>query len=84
MLSRKQIGELLAKRSNRRNRLADAIGIAGVTQEQLAEAIGVSQAYVSKLCTGTYGDLPLEKTRAIAEFFGCSIEDLFPSKSEVA
>jgi len=57
--------------------------MAGSTQAQLADAVGVTQAYISKLCTGSYNDLPLEKTRLIADFFGCQIEDLFPAR-EVA
>ncbi len=84
MLTRSQITELRRRPVSGRNRLAAALELAERTQVQLAEAIGVTQANISRLCTGSYSDLPLEKTRAIAEFFGCSIEDLFPAKATEA
>lgn len=86
MLSRRQIELLKAQEPSGRNRLAAALEATSPrqTQSDLAEAIGVTQAYVSRLCTGSYQDVPLETARAIAEFFGCAVEDLFPAKSEVA
>ena len=64
-----------------RNRLRQAMDLAGVTQVQLAEAIGRPQPEISKVCLGKYGasGLPVERARPLAEFFGCSIEDLFPA-----
>lgn len=80
MLTPEQIDELMASRQKGRNRLAAALKMAGVTQTALGDAIGVQQSYVNRLCAGLYKDIPLETTRSIAQFFGCSIEDLFPSR----
>ena len=48
----------------------------------LREALGISQAHVSRIKSGTYSDLPGETMRSFARFFGCSIEELFPAPSE--
>jgi DNA-binding Xre family transcriptional regulator len=86
MLTRRQLESLRGQQPVGRNRLTAAMEAMNprTTQVDLAEAIGVTQAYISRLCTGNYQDVPLETSRAIAEFFGCQIEDLFPARSEVA
>ena len=61
------------------NRVGTAMALTGVTQIELAAAIGLTQGYVSRIKNGQYGpELPGETMRAFAEFFGCAIEDLFP------
>lgn len=79
MLTRKQRAELSAL-DTQPNRLAHAMELAGVTQVQLAEAVGLTQPYISRIKNGQYGDeLPGETMRRLAAFFGCSIETLFPA-----
>ena len=57
------------------------MALAGVTQVQLAERIGLTQGYISRIKNGQYtSDLPGETMRAFAACFGCSIEDLFPAR----
>jgi len=58
--------------------------LAAVTQVQIAERIGLTQSYISKVKNGDYTDLPGETMRAFAEYFGCAIEDLFPAREAVA
>lgn len=59
--------------------------LAGVTQVQVAEAVGLTQGYVSKLARGQYtSELPGDTMRRFADLFGCAIEDLFPSRQAVA
>lgn len=53
--------------------------LAGVTQVQIAEGTGFTQSYISRIRNGNYDGLPGETMRALAVFFGCSIEDLFPA-----
>ena len=60
------------------NRVAKAISLAGVTQVTLAEAIGLSQPYISDVARGRYRTITVEHARKFADYFGCSIEDLFP------
>lgn len=66
------------------NRVRLAMSLAGVTQVQLAQALGVSQPYISAIVRGSCPRLPLEITRRLAQHFGCSIEDLFPAREAVA
>jgi transcriptional regulator with XRE-family HTH domain len=63
------------------NRVAAAMDLAGLTQAALAEAIGLTQPYVSDVCRGRHSTITLDNARKFAEFFGCQIEDLFPAKS---
>lgn len=60
------------------NRMARAMGLTRVTQTTLADAIGLSQPYVSDVIRGRYKTITVANARKFADFFGCSIEDLFP------
>ena len=60
------------------NRMARAMGLTRVTQTTLANAIGLSQPYVSDVIRGRYRTITVANARKFANFFGCSIEDLFP------
>ena len=86
MLTESQIKRLRRKPVNGKNRLLAAMEMHAprVTQMGLAQSIGVTQAYVNRLCHGDYADLNLEVSRALADYFGCSIEDLFPARQAVA
>lgn len=84
MLSREQVDTLKRSRTRGRNRIARAMELASVTQVQIAEKTGYTQSYVSRVRNGHYSDLPGETMRTFAEFFGCSIEDLFPAREAVA
>lgn len=66
------------------NRLRRFMGAANVTQPQLEEATGISQPQISAITNGRYRKLNIEVARKLAEFFGCAIEDLFPSRQAVA
>lgn len=60
------------------NRVAKAISLAGVTQVTLAEAIGLLQPYISDVARGRYRTITVGNARKFADYFGCSIGDLFP------
>ena len=47
----------------------------GLTQEEFATALGIRQATVSRYETGE-AKPPLETLIAIANFFGCKLDDL--------
>ena len=64
------------------NRVARAISLAGVTQVNVAAVIGVTQAYVSDVARQRYRTITVEKAWKFANYFGCSIEDLFPQPEE--
>jgi transcriptional regulator with XRE-family HTH domain len=78
MLTSEQISDLRAIEASP-NRVKRAMALAGVTQEQVASAIGTSQSHVAEICNGNYSRLPLETARRFAQHFGCLIEDLFPA-----
>lgn len=82
MLTRKQLAEL-RRRKDGPNRVGAAMEMAGLTQVQVAQKIGCTQPNVSRIVTGQYTGA-LDTTRALAELFGCHIEDLFPSREAVA
>ena len=84
MLTRKQIARLRASRVPEPNKVKKAIELAGVTQVQVAAAIEMTQSHVSEIANGNYSRLPNDTARAIAEYFGCAIEDLFPAREAVA
>jgi len=84
MLTRKQLAALRGHKASGPNRLKKAIELAGVTQEQVADAIDSSQSHVTEIANGNYSKLPLETARSLSRFFGCSIEDLFPAREAVA
>lgn len=60
------------------NRLKVAFALANVQRSEAAEATGLSAPTVSKLINGQYQTLDIENARKLADYFGCSIEDLFP------
>lgn len=84
MLTPEQIEQLRRSAPTGKNRLDEAMRMAGLTQEALADVLGITQPYVSRLERGAYQDIPLEMCRRIADVFGCAIEDLFPARQEVA
>lgn len=77
VLTRKQLRELRGAKAPGRNRVTQAMKLAGLTQVQLAQRLGVTQSYISKIANGQYRGLPGEMTHTLARFFGCAIEDLF-------
>lgn len=80
MLSAKKVKALRVEPLTGGTRLKAAMRLAGVTQVQLSEAIGIAQSQVSEDATGKFSEMSLDKARAYAEFFGCAIEDLFPAR----
>jgi transcriptional regulator with XRE-family HTH domain len=84
VLTKDNIETLRRSRIKGRNRLAKAMELAGLTQVQLAERSGLTQSYLSRIKNGHYSDLPGETMRALAETFGCAIEDLFPAREAIA
>lgn len=84
VLTQKQIDRLRRTKTDARNRVGVAMELAEVTQVQVAEATGFTQSYVSRIKSGQHEALPVDTARKFAEFFGCSIEDLFPAREAVA
>lgn len=66
------------------NRLADAFEITELTQAECVRETKFTAAYVSDMKRGRFQNPSIDNARAFAEFFGCAIEDLFPSREAVA
>ena len=68
------------------NRLGLALAISDITQTDLAGETGFTQPYISAVMNGRYQTITVENARKFAEFFGVSIETLFPlvRREEVA
>lgn len=68
------------------NKVALAMKLAAVTQDEIAAATDFDQTYISRIKNGRYSSrgLPGETMRTMAEYFGCQIEDLFPAREAIA
>lgn len=66
------------------NKVRLARAMLQLKQADVARTIGLTSPQLSDIELGEYKDIPLEKTRALAEYFGCTIEDLFPAREAVA
>ena len=60
------------------NRLRHAMELAGVTQQEVANALGLSQSYISDTVCGRYETVTVSIAHRFAQYFGVAIEDLFP------
>lgn len=65
------------------NRLRVALKMTGARQVDVVAATGIPAPNVSEFVNGKYRDLHVDTARKFSEFFGCSIEDLFPPKEAV-
>lgn len=66
------------------NRVRVARKLLNLTQQQFADAVGLSQTQVSDLELSRYDDMRLSGAARLADFVGCSIEELFPNFTEAA
>jgi predicted XRE-type DNA-binding protein len=66
------------------NKLRIAMGMLKVNQVDIIEGTGFSQPYVSDVVRGKVNRITVENARKFADYFGCAIEDLFPSREAVA
>jgi DNA-binding XRE family transcriptional regulator len=64
------------------NRIRIARQLMGLTQQQLAPLVDMTQAGLSDLERRRYGDTNLSTAQKFADFFGCAIEDLFPAPQQ--
>lgn len=66
------------------NRLSDAIELSDTTATAVAAATKFTPQYISDVARGRWDTITVDNARKFAEFFGCSIEDIFPAKQAVA
>ena len=78
MLSRAKLSELRQAKTDEPNRLNVAMRLAGLTQVRLAEEVDLPQSQISEDVNGKYSDLSLDKARAYASIFGCTVDDEMP------
>jgi transcriptional regulator with XRE-family HTH domain len=62
------------------NRLRLALRLAGKTQAEVARAIEMSPPHFNDVCSGRVKEVSLTTAHKLANYFGCAIEDLFPSR----
>lgn len=82
-LTHKQLRELRAT-GTVGNRVAKAIELADVNQIEIARSTGLPQPYISDVARNRYQTITVDNAHKLADYFGCAIEDLFPSKDAVA
>lgn len=66
------------------NRLAVAFEITERTQSDCVRETRFTAAYVSDMVRGRFQNISIDNARVFAEWFGCQIEDLFPSREAVS
>ncbi len=66
------------------NKLRIALALTKAKQVDVADATGIQRPNLSNLVTGDYKTLTVTTAQKLADFFGCQIEDLFPSREVVA
>lgn len=82
MLTPEQIDQLTTEPLEGANRVRRAREMAKQTQVDVCGALKISQPYYSAIERGDYREMPLETSRLLALYFGCSIEILFPAREE--
>jgi transcriptional regulator with XRE-family HTH domain len=65
-----------------KDRLKQLRAVAGLTQQQLAVAAGLSVSAVSQIEQGTNEDPRASTLRALAKALGCKVDDLFDNGGE--
>lgn len=64
-------------------RIATLRKLAGMTQEQLAQAAGLQRTHVNRIEAGKYA-VTLEVVQAIAEAFGMTVDIIDPALADLA
>lgn len=80
MLTAEQVERLREELLEGPNKVRRAREIAKLLQSDVCSSTGLSQPYYSAIERGDYGDLPLETSRTLADYFCCPIEVLFPPR----
>lgn len=60
------------------NRVRVAMAMLDLTQTDVARGTNRSQASISDICNFVSTDVKLPTLHALAAFFGCTVDDLFP------
>lgn len=76
--------QMLEATLERKLQQKDVVEALGLEALGLAASATAGATWLSDIERGDYKDVPLEKARVLAEFFGCAIEDLFPAREAVA
>lgn len=80
-----EYGQLMTLRSaateSAPNRVKLAIKLTGKTQKQIAHELDFTEPHLSNICVGRVKEVSLTTARKLADYFGCQIEDLFPSRA---
>lgn len=64
------------------NRLRVAMAMLDLTQNDIAQGTSLTQTTISDICNFRVVDVKLSTLHALARFFGCAIDDLFPRVGE--
>lgn len=61
------------------NRVRVAMALVSASQAELVEFTGFAQPYVSDVIRARFKNITVANAQKFADFFGCAIEDLFPT-----
>lgn len=80
-LTPRQLRQLRAAEGNR---IRAARQLLGLTQVQMCAQLGMTQSQLSDLERQRWVSPTLATARRLSEFFGCTVDDLFPAGEAVA
>lgn len=66
------------------NKIRIALALANARQADLCEGIDITPSQSSVLVNGKYGTVTIDMAQKVAQFFGCSTDDIFPRREAVA
>lgn len=83
MLETDKLAELRSAQTSEAipNRVSAAIKLLGLTQRSVALALDITEPHLSNICLGRVKTVSLHTAGKLANYFGCAIEDLFPSRA---
>lgn len=80
MLNARQLKELRAD-PGVPNRVKAAMRIAKATQVAVATGTGIQQTQISRIASNMGNGVTLATATRLANFFGCTVDDLFPRET---
>lgn len=66
------------------NKLRIALALAKARQAEVCEETGIAPPNLSNLVNGKYGSVTIETGQKLADYFGCTTDDLFPRQGVAA
>jgi len=71
------------RRQKKGNRLALALKLVGISQDELSYELRIARSYISDVAGNRYRTITVENAHRFAAFFEVAIADLFPPLTDI-